>query len=98
MAPSHHKLIVSIVFWACWFLLAEVPAHIFVKWWPWYTLSRTAWTGIYYWTPAAMICTVFLIVLVGHIDDHWSVKYLLGVSILGALIIVAHLIRIYLGR
>lgn len=98
MAPNHTKLIVSIVFWACWFLLAEVPAHRFVGWWPWYTLSRTVWTGIFYWSPVALIVGAFIVVLTGHLEDHWSVKYLVGISILGALIIVAHLIRLYVGR
>lgn len=80
----------SLILWTCAFLALELPAHFGVV--PWRTLSSTVWGGEAWWPPVAIVVAVFTAVLLGHLEWHWSVRYLIAVTIAAAALIVSHAI------
>jgi len=70
------------------FLAFELPAHF--RWVPWPTLSATIWDAIKWWSPVAYFVAVALFVLIGHLDMHWSVRWLIGVGLFACAVILAH--------
>ncbi|MDE2104783.1 MAG: hypothetical protein KGL39_46530 [Patescibacteria group bacterium] len=85
------RLVWGIVVWLPSFLALELTA----KFWdgcPWPTLSETVWLAIRWWHPIATLVAVIMIVLYGHFEDHWRVRYLIAVSLVGAASIVAHIL------
>lgn len=83
------RLLWGIAVWLPAFLALELPAHYGLT--PWPTLSSTIWDAIKWWHPLAYFVALFMIVLLGHFEAHWSVKWLIGISIMGGAIILAHL-------
>lgn len=81
----------SVCLWTAVFLAFELPAHFRLV--PWYTLSNTVWTGQQWWPPVGMIVAVFAFVLLGHLEAHWSVRYLIAVAVAGALLILSRAIE-----
>lgn len=78
----------SVLIWTTVFLAFELPAHYGLV--PWYTLSSTVWKGEAYWWPIAVLVLVFTFVLLGHLELHWSVRYLIAVSAAAGALIVSH--------
>ena len=76
--------------WAPAFFALELPAHF--KLVPWPTLSRTFWDLIAWWHPMAYFVLVAMVVLLGHFEKHWSVRYLIAVALMGTAAAAAHLI------
>jgi len=83
------RLDIGLAVWVPAFLALELPAHWNLT--PWPTLSSTVWDAVRWWPPIAYFVALFLLVLIGHLDAHWSVRWLLGVSVLLAAAILAHL-------
>lgn len=80
--------LIGLCVWVPLFLAFELPAHF--KLVPWPTLSRTIWDGIKWWHPLAYFVALFVFVLLGHLDMHWSVKWLILVALVIAAAILAH--------
>lgn len=78
----------SLILWTCAFLALELPAHYGLV--PWSTLSQTVWSGEKWWAPVGIVVAVFTAVLLGHLELHWSVRYLLIVAAAAAALIVSH--------
>lgn len=81
----------SVALWTGVFLAFELPAHFGLA--PWYTLSRTVWNGEEWWPPVGAIVAVFTVVLLGHLEAHWGVKYLIAVAIASAVLIASRAIE-----
>lgn len=72
-------------------LLAAVAAVIWL--WPIFTLSGTGWDGEAWWWPVSIFVAVFVLTLLGHLELHWSARYLIAVGIGATLVIVSHIIE-----
>ena len=73
------------------FLGFELPAHYGLV--PWFTLSRTVWTGEA-WSPIVAVAVLaFLIALAGHLELHWSAVLLVTVAVAGVLAIASRLLE-----
>jgi hypothetical protein len=83
------KELVSLIVWTCTFLAFELPAH-FIARCPWFTLSSTVWHGESWWAPVGLVVAVFTAVLLGHLELHWSVRYLLIVAAAAVALIASH--------
>lgn len=78
----------SIIIWTLAFLALELPAHYGLV--PWYTLSSTVWHGESWWWPVGVCVAIFTLVLLGHLELHWSVKYLIAVALGIAALTISH--------
>jgi hypothetical protein len=78
----------SLLIWIAAFLAFELPANF--NWVPWYTLSKTVQLGETWWAPVGIFVIVIMAVLLGHFELHWSVKWLILVSVIAALLIASH--------
>lgn len=78
----------SVLVWTFAFLAFELPAHY--KLVPWSTLSQTVWSGEAWWWPVGLFVLAFVLVLLGHLELHWSAKWLIVVSLAGAALLVSH--------
>ena len=78
----------SLIIWTGVFLAFELPAHYRIV--PWYTLSRTVWGGEAWWWPVGVFVAAFTLILLGHLELHWSVRWLLVVSFVGAALFLSH--------
>lgn len=83
---------VSLAVWTLVFLAFELPGHFWTGC-PWYTLSRTVWTGEAWWPPVAVYVAVFTLILLGHLELHWSARWLIVTAVAGALLIGSHLVE-----
>lgn len=81
----------SLVVWTSAFLAFELPAHYGLV--PWRTLSSTVWSGEAWWPPVAIFVLVFTFVLLGHLELHWSARWLIAVSIAIAAVLVSHVLE-----
>lgn len=81
----------SLLLWTCLFLAFELPAHYGLV--PWYTLSRTVWNGEAWWAPVGIVVAVFAFVLLGHLELHWSARWLVAVAAAGGAIVASHAIE-----
>jgi hypothetical protein len=81
----------SLLLWTGVFFALELPAHYGLV--PWRTLSSTVWGGEAWWPPVAILVAVFTFVLLCHLEWHWSVRWLIAVTVGGATIILSHLIE-----
>lgn len=84
-----NKELVSLIVWTDLFLLFELPAH-FWSGCPWYTLSRTVWNGEAWWPPVALYVAGFTAILLGHLEWHWSARWLIVAAFVGACLIASH--------
>lgn len=78
----------SVLIWSAAFLGLELPAHYGLV--PWLTLSSTVWNGETWWWPVGVCVAIFVLVLLGHLELHWSVKYLIAVSLGIAALALSH--------
>ena len=81
----------SAVIWTAVFLAFELPAHYGLV--PWYTLSRTVWVGEAWYAPLAVFTAVFMFILLGHFELHWSAKWVIVAAVVGGMLVVSHLIE-----
>lgn len=85
------RLAVGVAVWAALFFPAELAAKLWDGC-PWPTLSETVWLAIRWWHPVATIVAVLMVILYGHFEDHWRVRYLIATALVGTALIVAHVI------
>lgn len=69
-------------------------AVIIILMWPVYTLSSTTWVGEAWWWPIPVFVFCFMLVLLCHLEFHWSVRYLIAVSVAGAALIASHVMLV----
>lgn len=86
-----NKEIISLIVWAGVFLLFELTA-VFWSACPWYTLSGTVWMGETWWWPIGLMVALFMFVLFGHFEWHWTSRWLIAIAIGTCAVIVSHLI------
>lgn len=86
----------SILVWTAVFLGFELPAHYKLA--PWYTLSSTVWHGEQWWWPVALFVLGFMLVLLGHLELHWSVKWLIVTTLAGAFLFASHALEGFLKK
>lgn len=73
------------------FLALELPAKLW-KGCPWPTLSEFTWEGIQWWHVVGAVVAVFMLVLLGHFEWQWKVRWVIAAAVLGALAISLHLL------
>lgn len=78
----------SALIWSAAFLALELPAHFRLV--PWFTLSNTVWHGETWWWPMAAATALFTLVLLGHLELHWSAKWLIAVAVGIAMLAISH--------
>ena len=81
----------SLIIWTGVFLAFELPAHFGLV--PWYTLSSTVWRGEAWWPPVAFLVLAFTLVLLGHLELHWSVLWLILLAVAGAAFLFSHFLE-----
>lgn len=59
---------------------------------PWTTLSGGVWFAIKDWPPLAYAIAVAGVALIGHFDLHWSVHWLIAITLLTAATATAHVV------
>ena len=84
----------SLAVWITAVLFFELPAHDLGGPWPWYTLSETVQIGVHWWWPIAVYTGLFMLVLFGHFEFEWSVRWVLAVSFLGVALIVSRVLKL----
>ena len=85
----------SLIVWPGAFLLLELPAHYRLV--PWRTLSATVWTGEAWWPPVAILVLAFTFVLTGHLELHWSARWLIAVAVAAGALVLSHLLAGIVG-
>lgn len=80
----------SLVLWTVAFLALELPAHFGLV--PWRTLSSTVWNGEAWWPPVAIFVLIFTFVLLGHLELHWSARWLIAVAVAIAALLISHIL------
>jgi hypothetical protein len=83
------RLAWGIAVWTPAFLALELPAHWGLT--PWPTLSSTVWDLIAWWHPMAYFTVLFMVVLLGHFEFHWSAGWVVGAALIGTALIIGHL-------
>lgn len=83
------KLLIGILVWLPAFLILELPAHFNLV--PWPTLSATIWDGIKWWHPIAYFVALFVFILLGHLEMHWSARWLIGIGLFLTAFILVHI-------
>lgn len=81
----------SLLVWTVVFLAFELPAHFGLV--PWFTLSRTVWNGEAWWPPVTAFVLAFTLVLLGHLELHWSARWLVLTALAGAALVASHLLE-----
>ena len=81
----------SAVIWTAVFLAFELPAHF--KLVPWYTLSNTVWVGEAWFPLLAVFTAVFMFILLGHLELHWSARWVIVAGVVGALLVLSRLLE-----
>lgn len=81
----------SVAVWTVVFLILELPAHFGLV--PWLTLSLTVWNGESWWPPVAAFVAAFVLVLLAHLEFHWSARWLVLTALAGAAVIASHLVE-----
>ena len=70
------------------FLALELPAADRVV--PWPTFSGFVWASIRWWHPVALLVVLVTLVLLGHFLWHWHARWLIAVSVTGAVAVTLH--------
>jgi hypothetical protein len=50
--------------------------------------------GVHWWWPIAVYTGLFMLVLFGHFEFEWSVRWVLAVSFLGVALIVSRVLKL----
>ena len=91
--PAHYKL-------GRWttggILLVTVAVVIWL--WPVLTFSGTTWGGEKWWPPVTIMVSALAAVLIGHLEYHWSVRYLIAIGIVCAMAMGTHALEKVVAR
>ena len=88
---SPHAALRSALIWLAVILFMELTPLIWHSC-PWGQLTGTVREGIRWWHPVATLVLVILVILWGHFDENWRVRYLLAAGVVGVEAILIHIL------